>query len=229
MYRSVVARLVWPASSLIAVALTPHMARCEQKVWRKTCHPISRSPARRQHRQSIVSIEGLTPDVRHELLAVAREMPSVADAHPSAQDFHRLQLHANLRRYRLALNVCQLLHRCLLPEERTGRWQFRSFAGDHREMGLLFEAFVRAFLKREQDGFDRVERTRIRWIVEGETNKLLPDMKTDITLRRPGQAVVLETKCYADALHIGAVRWRDSQVTRRVPARRLPRQLPLRW
>src|SRR6478735_8726181 len=29
------------------------------------------------------------------------------------------------------------------------------------------------------------------------------DMKTDITLRRPGHAVVLETKCYADALHIG--------------------------
>jgi 5-methylcytosine-specific restriction enzyme subunit McrC len=151
----------------------------------------------------LATVEGLKPELRHELLTVAREMPSVADAHLSSQDFQRVQLHANLRRYRLALNVCHLLHRRLLPDERTGRWQFRSFAGDEREMGLLFEAFVRAFLEREQNVFARVERTRIRWVVEGDTNNLLPGMKTDITLRRPGHAVVLETKCYAAALHAG--------------------------
>lgn len=151
----------------------------------------------------LAMVEGLSNDLRHGLLAIAREMPTVADVPISAQDFQRVQLHSNLRRYRLALNVCALLHRCLLPDERTGRWQFRSFAGDEREMGLLFESFVREFLAREQRVFPKVERTRIRWVVEGETNGLLPGLNTDITLRRPGHAVVVETKCYGAPLVSG--------------------------
>jgi len=148
-------------------------------------------------------VDGLSTELRHGLLTVAREMPSVADVPIAAQDFQRVQLHSNLRRYRLALNVCALLHRCLLPDERTGRWQFRSFAGDEREMGLLFEGFVREFLAREQRVFPRVERTWIRWVVEGETNGLLPGLHTDITLRRPGHSVVVETKCYGTPLVSG--------------------------
>mgnify|MGYP001611014188 CR=1 FL=1 len=149
------------------------------------------------------TVDGLPNELRHRLLTIAREMPTVADVVISAQDFQRVQLHSNLRRYRLGLNVCALLHRCLLPDERTGRWQFRSFAGDEREMGMLFESFVREFLAREQREFPKVERTRIRWVVEGETNGLLPGLNTDITLRRPGHAVVVETKCYGAPLISG--------------------------
>jgi 5-methylcytosine-specific restriction enzyme subunit McrC len=151
----------------------------------------------------LATVDGLSNDLRHGLLSIARAMPTVADVLISAQDFHRVQLHSNLRRYRLAMNVCSLLHRCLLPEERTGRWQFRSFAGNEREMGLLFETFVREFLAREQRTFQRVERTRLRWAVEGEPNGLLPGLNTDITLRRPGHSVVVEAKCYGDPLVSG--------------------------
>jgi hypothetical protein len=35
----------WPASSLMAIAGAPRMARCEQKVCRRTCHSVTRSPA----------------------------------------------------------------------------------------------------------------------------------------------------------------------------------------
>jgi 5-methylcytosine-specific restriction enzyme subunit McrC len=149
------------------------------------------------------TIDGLSTELRHGLLAIVREMPAVADVLISARDFQRVQLHSNLRRYRLALNVCSLLHRCLLPDESPGHWQFRSFAGDEREMGLLFESFVREFLAREQRVFPTVERTRIRWVVEGETNGLLPGLSTDITLRRPGHSVVVETKCYGAPLVSG--------------------------
>lgn len=148
----------------------------------------------------LATVEGLEAGLRHGLLAVAREMPAVADSSITGQDFQRVQLHSNLRRYRLAIHVCELLHRCLLPDEVTGRWHFRSFAGNERELGLLFESFVRQFLTREQRVFTRVERTRMRWEAEGETNGLLPGLHTDITLRRPGHAVVVETKCYGKTL-----------------------------
>lgn len=146
------------------------------------------------------TVDGLSSDLRHGLVSMAREMPTVTDIAIYANDFHRVQLNSNLRRYRLAMNVCALLHRCLLPDERTGRWHFRSFAGNEREMGLLFESFVREFLAREQRVFPSVKRTQIRWLVEGDTNGLLPGLNTDITLRRPGHSVVIETKCYGAPL-----------------------------
>jgi 5-methylcytosine-specific restriction enzyme subunit McrC len=149
------------------------------------------------------TVEGLSTELRHGLHTIARGMSGVADVPINSQDFHRVQLHSNLRRYRLALNVCALLHRCLLPDERTGRWHFRAFGGNEREMGLLFENFVREFLTREQRVFPRVERTRIRWEVEGETNGLLPGLNTDMTLRRTGHCVVVETKCYGTPLVSG--------------------------
>jgi 5-methylcytosine-specific restriction enzyme subunit McrC len=70
-------------------------------------------------------------------------------------------------------------------------------------MGLLFETFVREFLAQEQQVFTKVSSSRIAWVVEGETNNLLPGMRTDVTLRRPGHSVVLETKCYAAPLAMG--------------------------
>lgn len=148
----------------------------------------------------LAGVEALKQDLRHGLLAVTREMPMVTDVRISAHDFQRVQLHSNLRRYRLAINVCALLYRCLLPDERTGGWRFRSFAGDEREMGLLFEAFVREFLSREQRVFAKVDRSRIQWAVDGETHGLVPTMNTDITLRNPDHVVIIETKCYGRPL-----------------------------
>lgn len=151
----------------------------------------------------LAAVDALSKEVRRALLGILREMPTVVDVPLTGSEFQRVQLHSNLRRYRLALNLCALLHRCLLPDERTGRWRFRAFGGDEREMGLLFESFVREFLAREQRVFPRVERTQIRWCVEGETNGLLPGLNTDITLRRPGHTVIIETKCYGAPLVTG--------------------------
>lgn len=150
--------------------------------------------------QRLCNVDGLPPRYRGELLDIVREMSRVADVALSARDFLRIQRHSNLVRYRLALDVCELLHRCLLPDPRSGRWQFPSFVGNEREMGLLFEAFVREFLRREQRLFPFVKPTRIHWVAEGDSHELLPELRTDITLRRPGHSVVLEAKCYGAPL-----------------------------
>ncbi|MCC6159004.1 MAG: hypothetical protein IT350_13225 [Deltaproteobacteria bacterium] len=148
----------------------------------------------------LATVEGLTPTIRHDLREIWREMRAVADVPISARDFRQVQLHANIRRYRFALNVCELLHRCLLPHEREGEWRFRTFTGDEREMGRLFEEFVREFLRLEQTVFDDVRSRNLVWIATGDTSGMLPEMRTDITMRRPGQSVVIETKCVGDPL-----------------------------
>jgi 5-methylcytosine-specific restriction endonuclease McrBC regulatory subunit McrC len=70
--------------------------------------------------------------------------------------------------------------------------------GDEREMGLLFQDFVRTFLEREQRTFPSVSAPKVRWDLAGDDGGLLPSMNTDIVLRRPGQTVVIETKCYGE-------------------------------
>lgn len=134
------------------------------------------------------------------LRRLAEQLPEVSVRRLQRADFRQVQLGSNLRRYRAAMLLCELLHRCLLPEPSTGGVRFQSFTGDEREMGLLFEAFVRGYLRREQTSFSKVEAAQVAWRAEGETHGLLPRMKTDITLRRPGQRVVIETKCYAKPL-----------------------------
>ncbi len=48
MYRCVVLKLTWPASSWIAFAVAPCIAKREQKVCRKMCsRPVTSNPARR--------------------------------------------------------------------------------------------------------------------------------------------------------------------------------------
>lgn len=147
---------------------------------------------------------------------IASQMVNVGVVELSQDKFQRLQLGGNLRRYRLPLAICALLHRCLLPHPTTGGWQLQSFAGDEREMGLLFEAYVRAFMEENKAPFLHVGRSRIRWIAEGETASLLPGMSTDITLTRAEQTVLVETKCYGRALvpgpHGGGARLRSHDV-----------------
>ncbi|HRI68556.1 MAG TPA: hypothetical protein PK156_30215 [Polyangium sp.] len=151
----------------------------------------------------LIAVDKLDGQLKNDLRRIVREMPTVADLRISAHDFQRVQLHSNLRRYRLALNICALLHQCLLPEDQSGRWRFRTFSGNEREMGLLFEEFVREFLAREQQVFPIVKRTKIRWVADGDTNSLLPSLNTDITLQRHGHTVVVETKCYGAPLVAG--------------------------
>lgn len=93
---------------------------------------------------------------------------------------------------------------CLLPNQnQAGRGTvFRSFTANEQTMGALFEQFVFNFLEREQGRFG-VSSPHVAWRVGASSSsdtRWLPTMKTDVVLSRPGQTVVIEAKCYADAL-----------------------------
>lgn len=148
--------------------------------------------------------EGVHPKQRVAARALAAQMGDVEPVALADHHFQRLQLGANLRRYRLSLGICGLLHHCLLPHPTTGAWQLQSFSGDDRAMGHLFEAYVRAFLEQHNEVFPEVRRSALKWRTEGDTAGLLPALETDVTLRRPGQTVVIESKCYTQPLVRGA-------------------------
>jgi len=144
-------------------------------------------------------LDGVDESLRIKLLQHRRLLAEVSDVDLTPSAFRQIQLHRNNARYAFLINVCELLCRNLIPDERGGGRRFQPFNENEQVMGALFEAFVRNFLKREQEEY-RVSRPKIGWDVEfvlGPGAEWLPEMQTDVFLESPLRRVVIETKFYA--------------------------------
>lgn len=144
----------------------------------------------------------LAPELRGELARIAERLDTVASVPLSNQLFRKIYVHRNNAAYGLVIDVCALVARNLLPESENGGVQLRDFTGSDQQMGLMFEEFVRAFLRREQSCF-KVDSRHIPWDGAGATSAddaRLPIMKTDVTLSSESETVVVETKYYSDPL-----------------------------
>lgn len=145
-------------------------------------------------------VDTLDDEHRRDLGQLVRSLAHVTDLTVTSNDFRRVQVQGNRNRYRFVLNVCHLVHRCVLLDERVGRWRFRSFTGTEQAMGRLFQEFLREFLRTEQRVFPDVRSPQVPWDLDGDDGGLLPTMNTDIVLRSPGHTMVVEAKCYASPL-----------------------------
>lgn len=120
-----------------------------------------------------------------------------------SEHFRRVQLHRNNRIYGFLLHVCEFVHEHWLPTEEGRGRHFRDFA--RNGLPKVFERFVLNFYKRELPDWD-VGAPWIDWSADGQnalSRELLPVMKTDVCLSRPGRAIILDTKFYAEALKAG--------------------------
>ncbi len=101
----------------------------------------------------------------------------------------------------LLLNLLPTTHRSDGPT--SARTRFHDFRADEVQMGRVFEAFVRNFLRREQRAA-AVSSDVLRWRGATATTAsalpLLPVMRTDTTLTTPARRLVIDTKFYARPL-----------------------------
>lgn len=138
---------------------------------------------------------------------LTRRVPEVAVIELRDELFHRVQIHRNNAAYGFLLDLCQLITRHLLPEKKhPGRFRFRDFTGDDREMGRLFEAFVRNFLSIEQQDLGVHEgHKQIKWDTSPQVCTIpIPNMETDIFVPNVcGRSVIIETKCKCKPFHQG--------------------------
>jgi len=148
---------------------------------------------------ALISLTELDRELRVTLRSLRRRMDTVIDIDLSTAAFRSVQLHRNIVRYAFVVNVCSLIARSLLPDEKTGSKRFHPFTASEQEMGLLFQAFVRNFLHREQDIF-QVSGRSVPWDVDpadGSNCAWLPQMLVDVLLTNSDRRVVIETKYYA--------------------------------
>jgi 5-methylcytosine-specific restriction enzyme subunit McrC len=151
--------------------------------------------------RALASVADLDATLAEELRELYRRMPGVQEVRITGQSFRRLTLGSNNRYYGFLLDICELVHRNLLVEERTGAVRFRDFTRDDAQMARLFERFLFQFYAREQTVF-RVEAPHLEWHATGEDDALecLPRMRTDIVLSSPERLIVLDAKYYAETL-----------------------------
>lgn len=151
--------------------------------------------------RSLLSVE-LDTEVRGQVARMYRKLDTIADVRITANDFGRVQLHRSNHRYRLALNLCWLVHENLMVAPGTGQARFRDFRRSDQRMGKLFERFVYHFFDLEHQEF-KVSNPVIGWHGQrGSASDLrrLPEMQTDVVLTSRDRCIILDTKYYANAL-----------------------------
>ena len=151
--------------------------------------------------------DDLDETLRQELHRLKRLVSGVTDVSLSNALFRRIQLSRNNGNYDLLLKICELVHSALLPHPNGKGSKFSDFLEDGKIMPVVFEAFIRNFLKAEQDEFT-VGSTVIQWEAQAlswDDMRYLPAMRTDVTLRSRHRTIIIDTKYYPEALieHFG--------------------------
>lgn len=141
----------------------------------------------------------------HDLRGLARLLPEVDEVELRGEFFHGVQLHRNNSDYGFLLSVCRLIASRLVLEGQPGRYRFRAFTAGDTEMGNLFEAFVRGFLRRERPELRvRPGNTRLSFGAFAPVGApSVPGMFADIFVPARGvsegrRSVIVETKCVND-------------------------------
>ncbi|MDZ7718034.1 MAG: 5-methylcytosine-specific restriction endonuclease system specificity protein McrC [Balneolaceae bacterium] len=144
----------------------------------------------------------LDDDLKHDIRRILRRFPRIQIIDLNPVVFDKIKIHRNNRFYEFLLNVCQLIYENQLPNEDEGTWAFSDVTRDEDKMAILFEKFVLNYYKREYSEWD-VRGEYIYWNFDVDDDKnleYLPRMETDITLRKPHEKIIIDTKYYKDTM-----------------------------
>jgi 5-methylcytosine-specific restriction enzyme subunit McrC len=151
--------------------------------------------------KQLIKTNVLESAARDAVFGRARWFADVSDVRVDTSMFRRVKLHRNNGHYGLALAICELIHHCLLPDEHNGGYRFRAPEDDDTLMAKVFEDFLRNFWRLEQSEY-KVSVEQLSWAAIGSPDHLalLPDMRTDVVLRRPGRTIIADAKYYRSAV-----------------------------
>ncbi|MFN8353364.1 MAG: hypothetical protein U0Y10_02875 [Spirosomataceae bacterium] len=149
----------------------------------------------------LLRCEDVHQGLHQSIRSLLPKLSGIQEVTLSERLFQSVRLHRNNAFYGFLMNCCELIHQNLLLNEQTGKYRFRDFWQDERQMARLFEAFVRNFYKRELSDA-RVYREDIRWQMEATATdlSLLPKMQTDISIEWHNRKTLIDTKFYSETL-----------------------------
>lgn len=151
--------------------------------------------------RNLARVGGLDAGSAERLRELFRRVVDVRDIALDETCFREAARQRPRGAYVLLLDVCEVVYRNLLVDERTGQVTFRDFTRDDRQMAALFERFLLRFYSLHQQRY-RVSAPQLRWSAMGASGDVafLPLMRTDICLRNRESIVVMDAKYHATTL-----------------------------
>ncbi|WKA58293.1 5-methylcytosine-specific restriction endonuclease system specificity protein McrC [Planococcus shenhongbingii] len=131
---------------------------------------------------------------RKELRKLVLFFENVDAIDPQSINWSALSYHRNNATYKLLLNICQLVINGLLMTTDSGEYKMKQFLDD-QQMHSLYEKFLLSYFKKEHPEYS-ASASYIDWNIDDGIKEFLPAMKTDITLSKKDEVLIIDAKYY---------------------------------
>lgn len=121
----------------------------------------------------------------------------VSDIKPLPKDFKKSRIISSRSVYRHPLSLSEMLLGEFGAKDVNGSYWFESFLRDEHRMRMLYEAFIRNFLKVHLNGIYSVGARRMALsdlIMLSDNFEMVPFLNTDITISRGNRHRIIDTK-----------------------------------
>ena len=144
----------------------------------------------------------LKKHLKEEINSVLKFFTDVETKENLNSYFSKFQLSQNNNYYRLPIEICKMLDKLKMPNQKQGDYIFTDILDDEVRMSDIFERFVGNFYKYEQTEFKVKTSEQLDWQFQslGGDLKLVPKQRTDITLSNKDKVIIIDTKYYKKPL-----------------------------
>ena len=106
-----------------------------------------------------------------------------------------LRYDRNNQTYRMLVSICYLVLKGLLQTQSDGSTKLMDFL-DEQKMHRLYEKFILEYYRKEHPELN-VGAPQIPWQLDDDYSDMLPVMRSDITLEKDGNYLIIDAKYYA--------------------------------
>ena len=146
---------------------------------------------------NILKCKTVDKSIKNKVMKLYNYFEHISSIKLNKTSFEKAKIHRNNRHYKFSLDICKLIYNDMIVDEVSGNISFNY--KEEEKLAYLFEDFVRNFYKIHlSDSY--VCREEIKWDVEGKETDFLPLMKTDITIKRENEIIIIDTKYYKNTL-----------------------------
>lgn len=137
---------------------------------------------------------------RSELKRAMLFFHEVDEIAPSNIKWNRIKYRRNNQSYGMLLEICRFILDGLLLTTESGEHRLATFL-DEQKMYRLYEKFILEYYKQHHAELNPSS-ISIAWNVDDGFKEFLPNMNTDIVLKKDDRALIIDAKYYASTMQI---------------------------
>jgi len=145
-----------------------------------------------------------SPDVASEQKKLLKRIMfyfnAVDDIDPKRIQWSSIKYNRNNATYKMLINICYLVIKGLLLDEKDGNRKLAEFLDD-QNMHRLYEKFILEYYRKHYPQYN-ASPAQIAWDIDDNMVEFLPMMKSDITLKFNGKTVIIDAKYYGKTMQL---------------------------